>query len=71
MKLPGRNQTIMIIGGLIVIGAGFYAVQSMSVEQAKLFLDFVGPFGWKVIVGAITVSGGIKIAAALKGKTES
>lgn len=66
MKLPGRNQWIVIVGGAVTLAAGLYAVSSMSLESARAYLDFAGPFSWKVIVGAVAASGGVKIAGLLK-----
>ena len=66
MKMPGRNQLIVIIGGASVLAAGFLAVYKMPLENAQAFLDFAGAFGWKVIVGAITAAGGVKIAKTLR-----
>lgn len=66
MKLPGRNQWIVIVGGLVTLGAGLFAVGSMPLDAAQAFLDFAGPFSWKVIVGAVAASGGVKIAGLLK-----
>ena len=66
MKLPGRNQWIAIAGGLVTLSGGLYAVSALPLESAQAFLDFAGPFSWKVIVGAIGASGGVKIAGLLK-----
>jgi len=66
MRLPGRNQWIVITGGLVTLSAGLYAVSVLPLESAQAFLDFAGPFSWKVIVGAVTMSGGVKIAGLLK-----
>lgn len=45
MKAPGRNQAILIIGGAIVLGAGFVAAFLMPEENLQPFLDFAGSFG--------------------------
>ena len=62
----GRNQWIVIVGGLAVLAAGFGAMIALGIEAGKAFLDFAGSFGWKVIVGATGGSAVIKAAASLK-----
>lgn len=61
----GKNQGIMVVGGLVVLVGGFVALLVMQPEQAQSFLDFAGPFGWKIIVGALGGSAVIKAAGAL------
>jgi len=47
--LLGRKQWIAVIGGALVMGSAMWAVGTLEPESAKMFLDFAGGFGWKVI----------------------
>lgn len=66
MKLPGRNQWIMIAGGLTILTMGLVAAFNLPEPQLASFLDFAGSFGWKALVGMVTISGTIKVAGILK-----
>ena len=62
---------IVIIGGAAVLGAGLLAALKMPLANAEAFMEFAGAFGWKVIVGAVATSGGVKIAQVLRPGTNS
>lgn len=64
--MPGRNQWIVIVGGLVVLGIGLGSLFWLDLDAAKEFLNFAGSFGWKVITGALGGSALIKAATALK-----
>jgi hypothetical protein len=66
MKTPGRNQLIVIVGSVIVIGSGAFAVMQLEPEQAKTFLDFLSDFGKWSIGFAVAGSAAIKVAGVLK-----
>jgi hypothetical protein len=67
MKLmPGRNQFIIIVGSLIIVGAGAVCVANLEQAQAQMFLNFLADYG-KWAIGFATVgSAGIKMTSIIK-----
>ena len=67
MKTLGRNQLMLAVGSVLVIGAGALGVSLMGTEAAKMFLDFLDSFGRWTLTLLLGGSAAIKTAGAVAG----
>ena len=69
MKPLGRNQVILIVGGITVLGVGFAASFFMPEPNLQPFLDFAGGFGKWVLGFASGFGALVKTAGAIVERT--